>query len=78
MKDKGNLVFTKILQQPKDHKLSLEILETDHTTGIYSVELEITWCKYKEQIAGLEALLAEAKKEVSHWKYEYRNKGGDR
>lgn len=63
MSDENNGIVTTILQQPEDHKLHLEIVETDYKTGAYSIELEITWCRYKEQVAELQKRIADLESE---------------
>lgn len=74
-------VKTTVLQQPENHKLSLEISGFDHTTGVYYVELNIEWCRYKEQVDALQARIdelmtkvAELQAESDHWKLKYINK----
>ena len=63
MSDENKFVITKIAEVPENHRLNLEILETDHITGVYTVELDITWCKYKEQVATLQKRITDLESE---------------
>ena len=58
-----------------DHHLSFSFTDTFDEPKTLRATIVVKWCKYKEQVAELEALLKEARAEAEHWKREYRNKG---